>query len=93
MYKRQLTFNPYTPNTVARQLVTTLLGNDLRELVDAGATPAKLKDMARQQLMSRPLPSAQQTSHELDASISDSALEAELDAIHQTFSDEPADLS
>lgn len=91
--RKALTFNPYTPNTVARQLVTTLLANDLRELVDAGATPAKLKDMARQQLMSRPLPSAQQTSHELDASISDSALEAELDSIHQTFSDEPADLS
>ena len=77
---------------MARQLVTTLLGNDLRELVDAvphrqaqrhGSTTADVQTA----------PSAQQTSHELDASISDSALEAELDAIHQTFSDEPADLS
>ena len=91
--RKALAFNPYTPNTVARQLVTTLMANDLKELMDAGATPTKLKDIARQQLLSRPLPSSQNSTHQLDATISDSALKDELDAIHQSFSDETADRS
>ena len=89
--RKALAFNPYTPNTVARQLVTTLMANDLRALIDAGATPEKLKEMARQQLAARPLTAAQPTAHEIDASISDSALEAELDALHLSFSEDTAD--
>ena len=83
--RKTLAFNPYTPNTIARQLVTTLMVNDLRELVRAGSTPAKLKEMAAQQLAARPISEAHSTAHEIDVSMSDSALEAELDALANSF--------
>lgn len=83
--RKTLVFNPYTPNTISRQLIGTLMSNDLRDLIQAGPTPQKLRDLAQMQLDVRPVKSAFSQEHAIDMNISDTDLEAELQAFQEEF--------
>jgi hypothetical protein len=83
--RKSLVFNPYTPNTISRQLISTLMSNDLRALVNAGAIPQKLRELAQTQLSVRPASAALSRYHDIDVDISDADLEAELNDLNERF--------
>ena len=53
--RKALACNPYTPHQISRRLLSTLMYQDLRELLSMGAVPAVLRDEARRLLDDRPL--------------------------------------
>lgn len=91
--RKTLVFNPYTPNTISRQLIATLMSNDLRALVNAGAIPQKLRELAQTQLSVRPASAALSRYHDIDLDISDTDLEAELNDLNDIFLSNPSDSS